>query len=502
MPRIRILKQPVGTTAGREGVSNGGRSVGIHARDLLTICIKSVAAVTVALIFALAVCVFAPPSYKSTAVLLGNPGKYVQSDANDAYTTLAVFARQEQRMNSMVELLTSAEVIGRSVDKFGIDRLFPRLRSDMRETPKFAQNARIILKIGWKWAGSPTRSPGASTPRDEAILRVSKKIEATAQPRTDLISVSFSHQDPRVAAEFTNTLLDAVRLRIMELYSRSGADAFFSGERIKYNQAFETSADRLSEFAITNNAYSIDEQRKLTLGRRNELIAEAAKTRSSIVEKESQASATALEITNLKPIAQYPQVRALVQDVPQKAPPSASVRLPKTPDAASTPPLLLVKVYQAAVQSIVQLKSEISGLQALESHQREELTKVDRELQTLVKNEAKFDRLKLDVDQAKVDAQQYSSLAAKEHLSAEVNKQGLSTIEVAQPAVAATRPSFPNPYLILPIGVGAGLLIGFLIPLTQLIAKRILSLESEADQLDGVQRAASLHRRRFAASGL
>ena len=82
------------------------------------------------------------------------------------------------------------------------------------------------------------------------------------------------------------------------------ADEFFTGERKKYDEAFEISSDRLSAFAIANNAYSIDEQRKLTLERRNELQAAAVRTRSSIVEKQNQASATAAQIANLKPIAQ------------------------------------------------------------------------------------------------------------------------------------------------------------------------------------------------------
>ena len=57
-----------------------------------------------------------------------------------------------------------------------------------------------------------------------------------------------------------------------ELFDRSGAEAFVSGERNKYVAAFEASSNRLSAFAIANDAYAVEEQRKLTLERRNELL--------------------------------------------------------------------------------------------------------------------------------------------------------------------------------------------------------------------------------------
>lgn len=445
----------------------------ISVGDLLDIFFKNLGTIAtaaiVALIASVLICVFAPVSYKSSAMILVKPGQYIESDAT---TTAAFFARQEQKINSLVEVLRSPEVVSRALDRFGANRLFPQLGSDNGNLPQFALKMRETVD-GWKLGNSLSVLIGRRPPRDEALLLATKAISVSAQPRTDLISVSVTNKDAKVAAGFANTLLDTFRLRTMELYSRSGADEFFTGERKKYDEAFEISSDRLSAFAIANNAYSIDEQRKLTLERRNELQAAAVRTRSSIVEKQNQASATAAQIANLKPIAQYPQVRDLTQSIPKKTPKDNGSPLPEIATSASTPPLLLVKVYQETVQSLVQLKSDIAGLDALKAHQQDELTKVDAELQKLAEDEAKFDRLKLEVDQAKAASQQYSTLAAKERMAAEVNEKGLSTIEVAQPAIAPVRPSFPNPYIILPVGGAAGLLLGFCIPLLRLMRERI-----------------------------
>jgi polysaccharide biosynthesis transport protein len=452
----------------------------IGARDVFRILLKSIIAVTVTSAIAMLICIFAPVSYQATAMLLVNPGQNIESDAN---RTLAAFARQEQKINSLVEVLRSSEVVGRAIDKFGAERLLSNSRSRMDDYPEVE---RMIQKLGARTTAFFTTFFKGRAPRDEAVLRVTKRIAVVAQPKSDLISISYQHENPQVAADFTNTLLDVFRSRIMELYDRAEADAFFSGERNKYVEAFEASSDRLSAFAIANNAYSIEEQRKLTLERRNELLAAAVKTRSGIVEKESQASATAIQVSNLAPIAKFPQIRDLAQSVPRTKTKSARRALPQTPDTTTTPPLLLVRVYQEAVQSLVQLKSDVAGLEALEGHQRAELMKVDAELQKLAENEAKFVRLKLEVDQAKNDSQQYSSLASKEHLNSEANERGLSTIEIAQPAIPPTRPSFPNPSIILPIGALVGLLIGFGIPLFRLIASRIRNFELEARQLETV----------------
>ena len=95
------------------------------------------------------------------------------------------------------------------------------------------------------------------------------------------------------------------------------------------------------------------------------------KTRSSMIEKENQASSTAGQITNLAPIVKNPQIRDLAQSV-KKTPSAPSIQICLKPqNASTTQPILLVKVYQEAVQSIVQLKSDVAGLQALETHQRQ-----------------------------------------------------------------------------------------------------------------------------------
>ena len=81
------------------------------------------------------------------------------------------------------------------------------------------------------------------------------------------------------------------------------------------------------------------------------------------------------------------------------------------------------------------MKSEIAGLLALEEHQKGELDKIDSELEQLTGNRSRFDRLELELTQAKDASEQYSALAIKEELGAEVGKQGLSTIEIAQAAL-------------------------------------------------------------------
>ena len=184
-------------------------------------------------------------------MILVKPGQYIELDAT---TTAAFFARQEQKINSLVEVLRSPEVVSRALDRFGvINRLFPQLGRDNGNLPQFAQKMRETVD-GWKLGNSLSVLIGRRPPRDEALLLATKAISVSAQPRTDLISVSVTNKDAKVAAGFANTLLDTFRLRTMELYSRSGADEFFTGERKKYDEAFEISSDRLSAFAIANNA--------------------------------------------------------------------------------------------------------------------------------------------------------------------------------------------------------------------------------------------------------
>lgn len=458
----------------------------LGARDLIRLVSQKAKLVLLFLILstcaAIAVTLLAPISYKTTAVVLVKPGRFVESTADSATATSA---RQEQNINSLVQILGSEEVMRRAIDAFGARRLYP----EMDTVKKVGMTSRVwqvrFAFDNWRKGGAFEAPVTPLTTEElftETSRRASKSLQVGAEPKTDLIWITFSHGDPVIATDFANTVLAAFRQRTIELFGRSGAAAFFTEQKKTYDAAFETTSKRLSDFAAQNDIYNLVDQQKLVLERRNLLLAANVKTKGDIVDKQYQASATATQITNLKPIAQYPQIRDLARSTKKTEDAGTGVMdsLPDIPRTNSATPLLLVRVYQDTVQSLVKLKTEIAGLTALQELQRTELSKIDTELQSLAQRGSKFERLQLEVIQSREASQQYAALATKEQLAAEVNKKGLSTIEIAQSATIPSSPAFPNPAIIIPFGMAGGLALGIALVLFQVAVGSMRSVAPSA----------------------
>jgi polysaccharide biosynthesis transport protein len=376
-----------------------------------------------------AFCYLVPESYRSDAMLLVSDGR---SEAQQA--RFADYLRF--RVNSQLFVVESEGVIREAIAATGLDKLFPALRDDFEG----------------RFAGAEKDAAVS----DAAYVKARKQLGAAAEKDSQILRLSFTHEDPRLAARFLNAVIDVFMKKQAQLTGNAEAPAFFREQALRYRAEYDRASQELSKFSKAHSAYSVEQQRKLALDRRDDLKAALATTKGTILEKESQAAKLQDTLTGLKRTVGFPpEVRG-----PKYAPPPGgndrSTDLPN-----GDPPLLLVRVYQDTAQQLVTINAAVAGLRSLEESQRASLASIDTELASLSSLEADFDRLKREVDQAATYLEAHIKRAAEAQIDADWDaSEKLSSVKVVQRATVPIKPVFPQKPLFIGLGMIAGLIGG------------------------------------------
>jgi hypothetical protein len=115
----------------------------------------------------------------------------------------------------------------------------------------------------------------------------------------------------------------------------------------------------------------------------------------------------------------------------------------------SDAPLLLMRVYQGTIATIVKLQSDVAGPQEPQANQETALKQVEAELRLLSAREAEFKRLRLEVVQAKQQSELFTKNALAEQVSQDLAARHLSSVQVVQRATRALKPIWPSRSLLI-----------------------------------------------------
>lgn len=372
---------------------------------------------------AIAALLYAPATYEVTAIISIKSGPLFNTDAEKIAA-----APPEQFARPQITLLESETVIRRAVTVVGGERMYPA---------KTARGLFRTLSIS-----------------DNAYVNARKNLKIRQEPQTDIILVTFRHSNPRVAVDFTNAVVRTFVHRYFEVYSNTGAVDFFWEQKKKNEDAFLRASAALAEYSSSNGLFHIDEQRRLLLQRRSEVAAALLLTRGSIVEKEGEVATIPGQLSQMKqPLARSPSLRALTAPKEGDASTPNLSSAPSLSGVANDPPLLLVKVYQDTVASLVRTHTEIAGLRALEAHQEQSLKSIESELTSMGSREAEFERLQLEVVQSKANAELFSKKAFEEQLSQDLNERKFTPVQILQDATIPLTPIWPRVGVLLLLGI-------------------------------------------------
>ncbi len=380
------------------------------------------------------------------------------------------------RIDSLARIVTTNNVIRQAALQVGFERLFPHREAGLLSKLgakaaqfDFSQALPKQLDDLSKRLGFLNVRPEVNETKDtdqEAISELRALITAKPEGRSDLLRISFRYPDPSVAEDFLNELANALVAAQADLVQVPGADIFFQQQTKRLEHEAEKAGTDLQNFSVAASIYSVADQRSLLLKRADELGFNIAATRGSIQDRKGQKQAILDQLMILRPVHQSRAVTGIVNNLRGRDYKDSENAVGTVPNFEETPPLLLVRVYQDAMATLLKLNTELNGSLGLEKLLSAELEKINEELASLSSKEAEYDRLKRVLTRASAAADHYGSRALEEQINLDIAKKTqLSSVRVIQPAEKPITPVFPRIIHLVLLALAGGIAIGSAIAL-------------------------------------
>src|SRR5262245_37727175 len=148
-------------------------------------------------------------------------------------------------LNGEIQILTSPDLAAKTIQKIGIDNIYP---------------------------GLPTDSD--LTPMEMATQSFADALSVKGLEESGVIEVSFQHSSPQMAAKAINVLLDLFKEKHLETFTDPNTSTFLAGKAGELEKRVSESQAKLAGLKKSHSAYSLDEQRSLLLKQRSELDSE------------------------------------------------------------------------------------------------------------------------------------------------------------------------------------------------------------------------------------
>ncbi|MDQ8728056.1 hypothetical protein [Bradyrhizobium sp. LHD-71] len=411
------------------------------------------------------------------AYVLLRAGQGIKERSGTANVSFGEGVDLQSRMESLSRIAKIDHVMQEAVKNTGYDRLFPKSEAadSAEESGKEKDEATAAIE----------REQGA-------IFSLRDRVIAKQEGRSDLLKITFRHKNPVVAASFLDELANALVAIHTADVQVPGAQEFFYQQMKRLEEEAVTAASNLENFSVNAQIYAVDEQRQLLLRRANELATQMSTTRGLIEERKGQKQAIVDQLQVLKPVTSSRTVTRIVgtlggQD--PRRPTEAATRQ----ELEETPPLLLVKVYQDNMATLMKVSADLNGATELLNQLGTELENVNADLASLSSKEAEYGRLKRILTAASQAAAHYANRMLEEQINAEVAKKTqLSSLRVVQRPIAPTDPVFPQvPHLIILALVG-GILLGLTIIVGPEIARASMGHQQKSELMAGYEDPVSL----------
>ncbi len=179
----------------------------------------------------------------------------------------------EEELNSEVELLRDDEVLRRVVEETGVG--------------------------GRDWLHFLRPSEGNAERVERAARRLAKKMQVEPVKKTNLIAISYTADDPRVAAKVLQSVANAYLEKHMEVHRPAGQFRFFDQQRGESRLQLEEAKGKLIEFTARNGVVEAGQQRDLALQKLSEVDANYRQTRIDLAETQQRVSELGAELANL-----------------------------------------------------------------------------------------------------------------------------------------------------------------------------------------------------------
>jgi uncharacterized protein involved in exopolysaccharide biosynthesis len=437
-------------------------------REFLTVLFKH--KYTILVVFSLSVLIglvvsfLLPPTYEARSTVLIKVGREYISSPEVGNTRALLSLEQQEVLNSEIQILSSRELIEKVVTLLKVETLYPKL------------------------AKKPTSK---ISPRESSILQVEKHLAISGVKKSNVIEVSFQHEDPKVAAKVVNLLIELFREKHLKVFS-DPQSSFLEKQLRIYQAKLGESEQTMESFKQSNQVFSLDEQRSLLLRQRTDLdstlkntdhridelrekllflknqkITSGAKSRTMYTNTEkdkilvdAKARLLTLQLTEQDLLKRYREDSRRVEDVRNEIQ-TVKNFLKEQEEYISGTVETGGRIYQEVELEIIKTEADLKSQVAKAAGLRQQLRQLDGQIRTLDLNDRKFQTLKREMASNEKYFRTYEDRVEEARISEDMNRSKLANISVIQPATVPAKPVRPkkllNMLLSLFIGAFSGL---------------------------------------------
>lgn len=429
-----------------------------------------------------------PRKYGSEGRLYVQVGRAHSSlDPTSNSKPISIQDSRETEVRSVLELARSQAVLRQVVDEVG---------------------AEAILDAGWKLPipfpsllGGGNPDPDGMSPadyaaqkaRELAVKELQAELSIGLEKNTSVISVFATAGNPKLAQAIVERMMQATQQKHMEIHATAPSRRFFQQEFDRQTQELDAAIEAQRDFRNRHGFLSVDSARgteqsvldKLELqlidvdaelaqvrGRTDELelkLAEIPELLSTPVEGKERLSTEralsdmfALEAERAKLLATYSDEHPRVVQITSQLK-SMQAELDTLPEERTELAAVPNKTYENVKTELVSATAALEGLEA----RRETLLRQRREsgerLQELNQLEVDSQLLQRDIDVARRQLDVYIQKQGEAEVLDQLDKERISDVVVAQPAMLMVKHVSPNAMTFLPLcgafGMGLGVLL-------------------------------------------
>jgi uncharacterized protein involved in exopolysaccharide biosynthesis len=451
----------------RERAPTGG------LREFLTVLFKHKS--RIAVVFSLSVLVglafsfLLPPVYEARSTVLIKVGREYISNAEVGNTRALLSLEQQEVLNSEIQILNNRELIEKVVTLLKVETLYPKL------------------------AKKPTSK---ISPREASILQIERHLTVSGVKKSNVIEVTFQHEDPLVAAKVVNLLVELFREKHLKVFS-DPQSSFLEKQLQIYRGKLGESEQTMESFKQSNQVFSLDEQRSLLLRQRTELDStlkntdhridelgekvrflknqkntsrEKSKSMYTNTEKDkilvdAKAKLLSLQLIEQDLLKRYREDSRRVEDVRNEIQ-TVKNFLKEQEEYISGTVETGGRIYQEVELEIIKTEADLKSQVAKAAGLRQQLSQLDGQIRTLDLNERSFQKLKREMTSNEKYFRTYEDRFEEARISEDMNRSKLANISVIQPANVPVKPVRPNKplnmLLSLFFGTFSGLGLAFL----------------------------------------
>ena len=432
-------------------------------------------------------------TYKSDAKILVRLGR--ENSALDATAGLggnqpySLPVNRNSEINSIVEMIQNKDLFEKVVTNIGPEKILKKtastdgIASNSDDAPGLVDRLMEFLKDIGVRNDLPLR--------ERAMIKLQKKIDVKTNENSNVVSIGFESYDPKVAQEIVGAIVNEYCKQHARAHRSQHDTEFLAKQTASAREELFENEKAFEEFKTSQGMISVEGQRKAMVERiaklKNDLMATEAETRAveseiserkqsaALMEKTQplaqtsgagndgidamQAELFRLELEYESALSKYSLENPVVSQLEDQY--KAAV---KAFGSAKSKMLELVegpnKLYVQAMIEIMLKEPRLVWLNSKTTALKEQLVRVENELDKFNANETKFIRLQRDVEISDKNFQRHSTILAQAEMDSRMQENDMSNLSIFQAAALNLKPFRPNKLINLLVGLFAGIVGG------------------------------------------